>query len=150
MTKMDANPPTDDPARTAALYLCNLCGSGWTYLTVAQKSRCRARCRQKPPEKQPGDPPKIDLHGVDGVDESSCPHPTKPRFHPTSATLRRWRGQATLMLGLIATSETISAPLKGQEGQRCEGAPSSSSCGRRTAPATAAGDSSIDGIFGMN
>ena len=39
--------------------------------------------------------------------------------------LRRWRGRATLLPSLIAPSETISAPLQGQERQRCGGAPSS-------------------------
>ena len=80
----------------------------------------------------PGEPPKIDLHGVDGVDESSCPDPTKPPFHPTPTTLRRWRGQATLLPGLIAPSETISATLQGQERQRCGGAPSSGTTRRVT------------------
>ena len=80
----------------------------------------------------PGEPPKIDLHGVDGVDESSCPDPANPPFHPTSTTLRRWRGRATLLPGLIAPSETISATLQGQERQRCGGAPSSGTARRLT------------------
>ena len=88
-----------------------------------------------PPEtarKQPGEPPKIDLQGVDGVDESSCPHPTKIPFNPTPTTLRWWRGRATLLSGLNATSHTISAPLQGQERQRCAGAPSSGTARRLT------------------
>jgi len=56
---------------------------------------------------------------------SSCAHPASPAFHPLPTALRRRRGRATLPLGLIAASETFSAPLQGQEGQRCGGAPSS-------------------------
>ena len=56
---------------------------------------------------------------------SSCAHPAKPPFHPTPTTLRRSHGRAMLSKGLIATSHTFSAPLQGQHGQRCGGAPSS-------------------------
>jgi len=82
--------------------------------------------------KLPGEPPKIDLHGVDGVDESSCPPPSKPPFQPTPTALRRWRGRATLLPGLIAPSHTFSASLQGQQGQRCGGAPSSGTARRLT------------------
>ena len=91
-----------------------------------------------PPEttrKQPGEPPKIDLQGVDGVDEARDHTPPNPPFNLIPTTLRRLRGRATLLLGLIATSHTFSASLQGQHGQRCGGAPSSgtASCltGRR-------------------
>ena len=47
---------------------------------------------------------------------SSCAHATSPAFHPLPTALRRRRGRAMLLLGLIATSETFSAPLQGQEG----------------------------------
>ena len=57
---------------------------------------------------------------------SSCAHPASPAFHPLPTALRRRRGRATLLLGLIATSETFSAPLQGQQEQRGAGAPSSS------------------------
>ena len=49
---------------------------------------------------------------------SSCPHPAKPPFNSTPTTLRRLRGRATLLLGLIATSHAFSASLQGQHGQR--------------------------------
>ena len=73
---------------------------------------------------------------------SSCAHPASPAFHPLSTALRRRRGRATLLLGLIATSETFSAPLQGQEGQRCGGAPSSGTAGRLT------GGESLSSYFG--
>ena len=73
---------------------------------------------------------------------SSCAHPASPTFHPLSTALRRRRGRATLLLGLIATSETFSAPLQGQEGQRCGGAPSSGTAGRLT------GGESLSPYFG--
>ena len=63
---------------------------------------------------------------------SSCAHPASPAFHPLSTALRRRRGRATLPLGLIATSETFSAALQGQEGRRCGGAPSSGTARRLT------------------
>ena len=63
---------------------------------------------------------------------SSCPHPAKPPFNPTPTALRRLRGRATLLLGLIATSHASSAPLQGQHGQRCGGAPSSGTARRLT------------------
>ena len=63
---------------------------------------------------------------------SSCPHPAKPPFNPTPTTLRRWRGIAMLSQGLIATSHAFSAPLQGQHGQRCGGAPSSGTTRRPT------------------
>ena len=68
---------------------------------------------------------------------SSCAHPTKPPFKPIPTMLRRLRGRATLLPGLIAPSETISAPLQGQHGQRCGGAPSSGTAGRLTGRARA-------------
>jgi len=80
-----------------------------------------------PPEtarKRPGEPPKIDLQGVDGVDEARDHTPPKP-FDPTPTTLRRSRGRATLSKGLIAPSHAFSAPLQGQHEQRCGGTPSS-------------------------
>ena len=73
---------------------------------------------------------------------SSCAHPASPAFHPLSTALRRRRGRATLLLGLIATSETFSAPLQGQEGQRCGGAPSSGTARRLT------GGESLSSYFG--
>ena len=81
--------------------------------------------------KRPGEPPKIDLQGVDGVDEARDHTPPKP-FDPTPTTLRRLRGRATLLLGLIATSHTFSAPLQGQHVQRCGGTPSSGTARRLT------------------
>jgi hypothetical protein len=68
---------------------------------------------------------------------SSCAHPTKPPFKPIPTMLRRLRGRATLLPGLIAPSETISAPLQGQHGQRCGGAPSSGTTRRLTGRARA-------------
>ena len=68
---------------------------------------------------------------------SSCAHPTKPPFDLTPTTLRRSRGRATLSEGLIATSHTFSAPLQGQHGQRCGGAPSSGTTRRLTGRARA-------------
>ena len=68
---------------------------------------------------------------------SSCPHPAKPPFNPTPTALRRLRGRATLLLGLIATSHASSAPLQGQHGQRCGGAPSSGTARRLTGRARA-------------
>ena len=63
---------------------------------------------------------------------SSCVHPAKPHFNPTPTALRRSRGRAMLSAGLIATSHTFSAPLQGQHGQRCGGAPSSGTTRRLT------------------
>ena len=65
------------------------------------------------------------------------PHPTKAPFDPTPTTLRRSHGLATLSEGLIPTSHTFSAPLEGQQGQRCGGAPSSGTAGRLTGRARA-------------
>ena len=56
------------------------------------------------------------------------PHQTP--FNPTPTTLRRSHGLATLSEGLIPTSHTFSAPLQGQQGQRCGGAPSSGTARR--------------------
>ena len=68
---------------------------------------------------------------------SSCPHPAKLPFNPTPTTLRRSRGRAMLSEGLIATSHAFSAPLQGQHGQRCGGAPSSGTARRLTGRARA-------------
>ena len=56
---------------------------------------------------------------------SLCAHPAKAPFNPTPTAQRRSRGRAALSEGLIATSHAFSAPLQGQHGQRCGGAPSS-------------------------
>jgi hypothetical protein len=93
-----------------------------------------------PPEtarKQPGEPPKIDLQGVDGVEEARARTPPNPPFDPTPTTLRRSRGRATLSEVLIATSHAFSALLQGQHGQRCGGAPSSGTTRRLTGRARA-------------
>jgi len=84
-----------------------------------------------------GEPPKIDLQGVDGVDEARDHTPPNPPFNLIPTTLRRLRGRATLLLGLIATSHTFSAPLQGQHGQRCGGTPSSGTARRLTGRARA-------------
>ena len=63
---------------------------------------------------------------------SSCAHSTKSPFTPHPAALRWHSGRATPSLSAIATSETISAPLQGQERQRCGGAPSSGTTRRLT------------------
>ena len=63
---------------------------------------------------------------------SLCAHPAKAPFNPTPTAQRRSRGRAALSEGLIATSHTFSAPLQGQHGQRCGGAPSSGTARRLT------------------
>ena len=68
---------------------------------------------------------------------SSCAHPAEPPFNPTPTAVRRSRGRATLSEGLIATSHAFSAPLQGQHGQRCGGAPSSGTARRLTGRARA-------------
>ena len=99
----------------------------WKWPDVPCSGSGRPESGALPPEtarKRPGEPPKIDLQGVDGVDEARD-HPTKAPFDPTPTTLRRSRGRATLSKGLIAPSHAFSAPLQGQHEQRCGGTPSS-------------------------
>ena len=70
-----------------------------------------------PPEttrKQPGEPPKIDLQGVDGIDEArDHTPPAEPPFIPTPAAPSRHSGRGTPPVSAITTSLALYATLYG-------------------------------------
>ena len=106
-------------------YTCHFCSGGRQSPTT-----CVTKCVTTAARSTTGEPPKIDLQGVDGVDKLvRAPRQSPLQPHPTAQ--RRSRGRAALSEGLIATSHAFSAPLQGQHGQRCGGAPSSGTTSRK-------------------
>ena len=130
-------PPTILREQQRSTYTTCVEVAGRTLLR-AQEAWRRERCRRKPPENSPASRPRS-TSKASMASTSLCAHPAKAPFNPTPTAQRRSRGRAALSEGLIATSHAFSAPLQGQHGQRCGGAPSSGTtrrlCGRGRASA---------------
>ena len=106
-------------------------------LLRAQEARRWERCRRKPPENSPASRPRsTSKASMASTKLVRAPRQTPLRPHPYYATAVARPSDA---IGgpdrAFAPSHTFSAPLQGRHGQRCGGAPSSSttSCltGRR-------------------